>query len=290
MFENYMPMKFRLPLARCLEKINRPQEIRFRVGRPVTVINDKCEFFLEENGNAAFDAKSALIATGYDLQSILELLVKNSVYAAKEDLRRGFITLEGGHRAGLCGTVVLQGDRIDCLKEISSINLRIASEVKGCATSVFKKTGAENTLLISPPGCGKTTMLRDLSRLLSDSGYHVCIVDERCEIAPMTAGRPVFDIGMRTDVLSGCPKTEGMRMLLRTMNPDILVTDEIGSEQDEKTLYSVVNAGVNVIASFHGFDEQDFYEKTHLAKLFRYLVILSRRNGAGTVERVVRCD
>ena len=150
-----------------------------------------------------------------------------------------------------------------------------------------------STLIISPPCTGKTTMLRDIARQLSYLGYAVAIADERCEIAAMYEGKSAFDLGNLTTVLDSCPKDRAMMMLLRSMAPDVIITDEIGTERDIEAIRTIINSGVGVIATVHGRDIKQIMRRkalSELAVMFDRVVILSRRCGIGTIEEIVKND
>lgn len=207
---------------------------------------------------------------------------------------------------GLAGQVILQGNDIKMMKDFSGICFRVAREVINCAQTLLAQicTGshgtAVNTLIISPPRCGKTTVLRDLARLLSlgsklSRGQNVVIVDERSEIAGCYRGVPQLDVGPRTDVLDSCPKALGMMMAIRSLSPQVIITDEIGSRQDLQAINDCVNAGVAVITSIHAENLEDVKKRPLLNELlnsgvFKTLVVLSRRNGPGRVEEIIRWD
>ncbi len=236
-----------------------------------------------------------------ELRRTLLLLSNASFYALEEELRRGYITLPGGHRVGLTGRAVLEKGTIRTLKEISSVNIRIARPVPGAAKDLLPRLLDENgafcqTLLVSPPRAGKTTLLRDLARMLSEgegvAPLRVGLVDERSELAAMREGVAQLPVGLRTDVLDGCPKAEGLLLLLRSMSPQVLVCDELGRPEDGPALAEAANAGVRVLATAHGRDLAELRRRPVLAGLldqgcFRRIVVLSRRNGPGTVEQVL---
>ncbi len=237
-------------MARLVRESGIPEEgireIRFRTGAPPVLVADTVHVLGTERPDAAM------------LQKISARLCQNSLYARQEELRHGFITLPGGHRAGLSGRTVLEDGRVRALTEISSVNIRIAHEVRGAADSVLPHIvcGREvyNTLVISPPGAGKTTLLRDIARQLGSEkyGFRTGLADERGEIAAMHRGTPGCDVGIFTDVYDGCPKAVAMEMLLRGMSPRVVITDEIGGEADAAAVRDLVRAGVRVIASAHG--------------------------------------
>lgn len=234
------------------------------------------------------------IVTKEDLQKTLNNLIKFSYYAYEDDLAKGFVTIAGGHRVGICGKAVLKNDRPALIKEISSMNIRFAKEIKGCANSliplIIRENQPVNTLIVSPPGCGKTTLLRDMARALSVRGIKVAICDERSEIAGMYDSKPSFDLGPRTDVLDGCDKVFGITMLIRSMSPHVIITDEMGKAEDIKAVWQCKNAGVSLITSIHGSDRKDIEDSpigTLLEKkMFKNIIYLSSENGPGNIKEI----
>lgn len=279
------------------------EEIRIRMGRPLQLVMDGGDSFIAPDGSLTPEPEGAALATPDDLARTFQLMARGSVYAWEEELRGGFLTLEGGHRVGLCGRAVTEEGKIRTLKQIASLNLRIAREVVGAADPLLPRiirAGRPcSTLIISPPQAGKTTVLRDLVRQLSAGAPHlglagrkVGLVDERSEVAGCVAGVPQRDLGPRTDVLDGCPKAEGMMLLIRALSPAVVAVDEIGRPADAAAVMEALHAGVAVVATAHGHDLADVSRRPALAELlaagaFQVAVVLGRSRGPGTLERVV---
>lgn len=299
----YFPPALRLALGQ-LPKDTRLQleEIRLRCDRPVMVVLSTGDFFLASDGRLTA-AEQALIWNQRQAADFLEAISRASLYAMEDDVRAGFITLPGGHRVGLVGQAVLQDGRLRTMKNIASCNVRLAREVVGAADGVLPSlvSGGRllHTLIISAPGCGKTTLLRDVVRQVSNGacavglrGLRVAVADERSELGACWRGVPQLDLGPRADVLDGCPKAEGIMLLLRCMSPEVIASDEVGSDADAAALEEALFCGVTLLASAHGTSLEDIERRPGLARLvrrgaFERLVVLSRRQGPGTVERVV---
>ena len=237
------------------------QEIRLRMYKPVIVLMQGEEFFLKEEGGVTQEREKSYCVSRKALQDMLEFVTGYSLYAFEDEVGQGYLTIRGGHRVGLAGRVLVREGEVSTMKNITCLNMRIAHEIKGCADLLlhFLIEGDRlcNTLLVSPPGMGKTTLLRDLIRQLSDGceeckGMTVGVVDERSEIAASYLGIPQNDVGVRTDVLDGCPKAEGMRMLLRSMSPKVLAVDEIGGEDELSAMRYAMYGGCKILATVHG--------------------------------------
>lgn len=241
------------------------------------------------------------LVTREDLKETLEYVTGYSLYAYEDEIRQGYISVQGGHRVGVTGKVVLDRGRIMGMKYISCINVRLAHEIQGCADKVMSYIRTEkwvaNTLIISPPRCGKTTLLRDIIRQLSNGwantqGLTIGVVDERSELAGCYQGIPQNDLGMRTDVLDCCPKSEGMQMLVRSMSPDVVAVDELGCEEDFKAVDSVIHCGCKLIATAHGSCledvlDQPFFYKLMGEKVFERYIILDKNDQAGCLKAVL---
>lgn len=280
-------------LARALsalppEELKKVDEIRVRAARPLMVCRGGSDAFVAPDGTLCKTPDKALTVQPEEIKHLFAAACQHSVYAYEEEMRQGFITLKGGYRLGLSGRVAVSGGRVAALSHCAGICVRIMRELKGCADGVlsFVRSGDQvcSTLIISPPMMGKTTLLRDLTRQISNglfgaSGKRVCLVDERAELAGCVAGVPQLDVGLRTDVLDGCPKAEGMMMALRSLSPEVLVTDELGGERDAAAVMEAAFAGVKVLATVHGQDEHDLMQRQGMRLLLqervfeRYLIL-----------------
>ncbi|WP_054739222.1 stage III sporulation protein AA [Cellulosilyticum ruminicola] len=292
------PLKEMLSMLTA-ETFNSLQEIRLRIGQPITLHIGGEQYGLNEKGKVAIHESYRVKRE--NIEQILKSISEFSLYAMEEEIRQGFITIEGGHRIGIVGKAVLEHAGIKTLKYISGMNIRIAHEVVGCANSVMPyivgKKGVYHTLIVSPPGCGKTTLLRDVIRQLSYgfSGYGpytVGVVDERSEIGACYLGVPQNDLGPQTDILDNCPKVEGMRMLLRAMGPDVVAVDEIGKTEDVYAIEEMLCAGVSILCTVHGRDLEECRKKTLINKLieegaFERVIILSHKRGICTIENII---
>jgi stage III sporulation protein AA len=297
-----MPVKIRKLLEELPDTIGDSlEEIRLRAGKPLMIHSGGKDYFLDTRGNITLSPVYGHIVAMEDCQRFLENISDYSLYAIEEELRNGYITLKGGFRIGIVGKAVLENRKIKLLKYCSGFNIRITRQILGAADKVMPylvgSYGVRHTLVISPPQLGKTTMLRDIARQLSNgwktfNGVKVGIVDERSEIAGCYQGIPQNDIGVRTDVLDACPKAEGILMLIRSMSPQVIVTDEIGRKDDIEALEEALNAGVKIITSAHGgsLDEvkqRPFMKELIEKRIFERYILLGNSKGVGTVESIL---
>ena len=260
------PQKTRTFWQKTTDRADNLQEIRIRADRPLMVLSGGQDLFIGRYGSWQEHPAGAHIASGEEIREIIACLCQDSVYAYAEEIRQGFLTVEGGHRIGLCGQAVTEGETLKTLKNINFLNIRVAHEIRGAADGVlpglYRGGRFQNTLILSPPGLGKTTLLRDLIRQISDgnaygAGLRVGVVDERSELAGSYLGRPQNDLGMRTDVLDACPKAVGMLLLLRAMAPQVIAVDELGGGEDIRALHTASACGCGIVATVHGEDLAD---------------------------------
>lgn len=260
------------------------EEIRLRTGWPMTAVIGEEEIPL---GDAP--------VTSSELEQLLELGSRASVHAVLPQIRRGYLTLAGGHRVGLCGTVALEEGEVRTMRRLSSVSIRVARQIPGTAREtapqLCRNGILESTLILAPPGLGKTTFLRDLVRCVSEGEgmfpLRVGLADERGEVAALSQGAPQFGVGRRTDVLEGCPKAQGLLLLLRSMNPQVLAMDEITGPEDVEALKSAAGCGVILLASAHGSGPEDLRRRPlyrELSGMFQKLVLIHRREGIRTYQ------
>lgn len=254
------------------------EEIRLRKGRPLTVLlpDGETEIGCEPINREHID-------------SLMDIATRVSAHSYKESVKNGYITARGGYRIGLCGTTIVKNGEVDGFRELTSVSIRISREIIGLADKVLIPNPFTSTLIISPPGCGKSTLLRDIIRQLSDSGLRVSLADERSEIAAVWQGNAQMDVGKRTDIIDGCPKSQAVLMLLRAMNPQVIALDEITHPSDLIAIREAANCGVELLATAHAWDEEDLMKKPMYSellaqKIFKNVIIISRKDGIRRYE------
>lgn len=273
-----------------VDNLQKLQEIRIKVNKPIILNSGSKEKILK------------FIPTRDDIKAILQRISRFSIYAYEEEIKQGYITINGGHRIGICGVCVIEENKVKIIKDIVSLNIRICKEIIGCSDSIMgfllDKGTITSTIIISPPQCGKTTLIRDIARNLSNGysakgirGYKVCVVDERSEICACFNGLPQMDVGIRTDVLDNCPKSEGIMMAIRSMSPEVIICDEIGTYKDMESILMAMNAGVSIISTIHGYGVEDLFKRAVFKQIvennvFRRGIVLSQNRGAGTIESI----
>ncbi|KAF0824678.1 stage III sporulation protein AA [Cytobacillus firmus] len=290
----FLPKKIAEQLQRIPPKILKDlEEIRVRISRPIELTARGVPYFLP------------YIVDSEDAVHLLNKISHFSIYTLEEELKRGYITIEGGHRVGLAGKVILEQGKVKAIRDISSFNLRIAREKVGIAQKLIPRIyrdGWLHTMIIGPPQTGKTTLLRDIARIISsgDPGSDlpaskVGIVDERSEIAGCVNGIPQMTFGNRIDVLDACPKAEGMMMMIRSMSPEVLVVDEIGRHEDAEAIMEAVNAGIKLIMTTHGNSLEEIKRRPTLQAvlkmgIFQRFIELSRKDGPGSIVCIRNSD
>lgn len=263
------------------------EEIRIRIERPLECIIRGIPRFYQYT------------ITAEDAVYLLNKLSQYSLYTMEEELRRGYVTLRGGHRVGLAGKVITERGAVKMIRDVTSFNIRIGRQKIGIAEPLVPYLYSKrwfNTVIIGPPQTGKTTLLRDFARVMSVGADRipaskVGVVDERSEIAGCVKGVPQYEFGARIDVLDACPKAEGMMMLIRSMSPDVLIVDEIGRPEDSEAIMEAVNAGVQLFMTVHGYEYNDLLKRPSLRPLvelgvFERFIELSRLKGPGTVINI----
>lgn len=264
------------------------QEIRLRIGKPLIIVSDNIEFVLQKTIEKD------------ELMEILEYVSNYSLHAFENELKQGFITIEGGHRVGMTGQVLIENGEVKNIKHISSMNIRMSHEILNCADVILpyitRNKQIYNTLIISPPRCGKTTLLRDLVRQVSDGsrwvkGCTVGVVDERSELGGCYLGVPQNQLGIRTDVLDNCPKSKGMLMLIRSMSPQVIAVDELGSTEDIHALEYAMHCGCKMIATVHAtsMDEirsKPLFEQMVKERRFERYVVLGNQHHIGEINGI----
>ena len=270
---------------------DRLEEIRLRVNAPLCVVSEGSSFFVSEQGRFCSREQARIVGLA-ELRETMEYVSSYSRSAFEEKIRQGFLTVPGGHRVGLAGRVVMEGKSVKTIAPVTFLSIRIAREVRGCAGKtvpwLWENGNLQDTRVISPPGLGKTTLLRDLIRLLSDGecgpACTVGVVDERSELAACYQGIPQNDLGSHTDVLDGCPKAEGMLMLVRSLAPQVIAVDEVGGEDDCRAIEYVMNCGCRLLATAHAMNWEELRRRPIFGrwideKRFGRYLLLERAGG-----------
>lgn len=287
-----LPVKLRDKILSEKLDFRRLQEIRLRAGQPLLLRYDGQERKIRRTVSDRI--------TLDEIHETVQYAADYSLYAYEQEMRQGYLTIEGGHRVGMAGQVILDGGQIRNLRYVSSVNIRIAHEIPGCADKVLpfliRDGDVLNTLIIAPPGCGKTTLLRDVIRQISSGtefleGRNVGVVDERSEIGGSYMGVMQNDLGSRTDLLDACPKAEGMMMLVRSMGPQVIAVDEIGSMEEVQILKYAMCCGCRMIATVHGASLQEIrgkpmFQDFFTQKLFQRYLVLKHVKQPGLVEEI----
>ncbi|MGV8145063.1 MAG: stage III sporulation protein AA [Alkaliphilus sp.] len=302
--ENYLCPEIRKLIKPIPDNVKEViEEIRLRVNKPLMILGNSEDYYINQSGITTTTLDRCFLVSQKNIDTTLQFVSNYSIYAIEEELKRGYITISGGHRVGVVGKTIFESSGIRTIKYVNGLNIRISREKKGIAKTVIRhlidnKGSFLNTLIISPPQCGKTTLLRDIIRNISNGnsefgikGVKVGVVDERSEIAGCFQGIPQNDLGIRTDILDCCKKADGIMMLIRSMSPQVIATDEVGKEEDYLAIEEALMAGISLISTVHGKTIEDVYSKKVIGKLvknkvFTRIIILSNRFGVGTIEGI----
>lgn len=265
------------------------EEIRLRNGIPASVLTGQTEYVLSRDGRLCGrdGAVNAIRVSPEHIEYAVEQAANGVIYGAQESIKEGYITIPGGHRVGICGHAVTEKNKVTAIKQFSSVCIRIARAVSGIGAEIAGLiTGQKpilSTLIVSPPLRGKTTLLRDIIREVSERGYRVGLADERGELAGMVKGQPQFDVGPCTDVIDGCSKSDAALMLLRGMSPDLIAMDEITASEDVAAICRAANCGVSILASAHADGIEDLKRRKTYDALFESRIF--SRIGVLTIEQ-----
>ena len=289
----YFPDYIRVVLENEINNNLVIEEIRIRNSKPIILKLNNSEKIIN------------YIVQTEDVLKILQSICENSIYSYQNQICEGFITIKGGHRIGITGSAVIENNKVKNINYISNLNFRIARQIIGCSNNIIKEIINQeentiyNTLIVSSPGAGKTTLLRDIIRNLSNgtveiTGKNIGVVDERGEIAAMYKGIPQNDLGIRTDIIENIKKSIGMKMLIRSMAPEIIVADEIGSKEDVQEINYAVCSGIKGIFTAHGNSLEDLKLNPAIAELiekniFEKLVFLDKKH-KGKVNKIYALD
>jgi stage III sporulation protein AA len=295
-----LPVRLRVIFENLPIDFKKLQEIRLRIDKPLFLIYDNKEYFVSGQGELKEKGTGCYIVSEQEIKETVEYMSNYSLYAFEEEVKQGFVTVQGGHRIGIAGKTVIEQNEVKNIKYITFINIRLAHEIKGCADFIMPYLIQDDvvchTLIVSPPRCGKTTLLRDIVRQISNgerlkAGVTVGVVDERSEIGACYMGIPQNDLGMRTDVLDCCPKAKGMIMLVRSMSPGVIAVDEIGSREDIDAIRYIINCGCKLICTVHGSSMEEIRTKPLLGslireKIFKRYVVLNNLGKIGNISEI----
>lgn len=287
----FFPAVIAEPLAKIpkSEQI-RVQEIRLRAGRPLQIISGGQAHILTKTGGYTRLFAEGIPVSRLILDTVFQSVCEHSIHSYQEEIRQGFVTAAGGCRVGLCATAVMKEGKIEALRYISGMNVRIACEMRGCAESLAAKVFGQSLcglLVAGAPTSGKTTILRDLCRILGER-YRVSVIDERSELAAMQHGESPFDMGVQTDVYAGFPKSCGIETAVRVMSPEVLVCDELGGTKETEALLPALHTGVHLVASAHAGSIAELYARPQIKRLldanaFSYTAMLGTGAQCGQV-------
>lgn len=294
-----LPDRYKSVLESISENIGvKVKEIRFRNGEPITLNTQNEIYYIRKNSDLTVAFSSDLLVTDEkDLQEIVFHLSRRSLHTYQDMIAKGFIPLRGGCKAGVVGRAVMKNGSVYSVSSFNSVNIRVARNFYGCSEDLIKNVGEDcaSFLIIGAPLSGKTTVLRDLCRFYSGKDrltpFKTAIIDERDEIASRSFGDGI-DVGIHTDILTLYPKAIGTEIAVRTLSPDIVVLDEIGSDEEARAMLSAVNTGVNFIATAHGSSLEEVLRRPNIKRLvnagaFKKAVVLYGKDNPCKVKEMV---
>lgn len=277
------------------------QEIRLRINEPIMLMSKTGGYFINKHSKREENISQAYIINKLEIEEIFKIMCEYSIHSYEPEILQGYITIQGGHRVGFCGTAVKnESSKLINIKNISSINIRIAREKRGIGQEVVETILAERTkiegiLIIGPPSSGKTTLLRDITRIISEGingvRQSISVIDERGEIAAVSGGIKNNNLGNGCDIYDGYPKAEAIKIAIRTMGPSIIVCDELGSKVEIDSVKESINSGVELISTVHGSSLQEVKNKDHVRELigtggFKWAVELYDRSRVGEIKSI----
>lgn len=291
-----MPVKIKSALRQAIGNNEHIKEIVLRANKPVCVYTFNDMFYLTYNGclTGTSDSQPLIITSISDITECFNMACGYSVYSHMNEIKEGFITISGGHRAGICGTAVVDSGEITNIRDVSSISVRVCREVVGCGKDVVSliRKSSEGLIICGVPCSGKTTVLRDVARILSFSeGRRVSLIDSRGELASVYKGVPQLDAGL-CDVLDSYPRAQGIIQALKVLSPEFILCDEISSEEDGNAILSGLNSGVRFVTTSHAGSYEEFLKKPFAKTLlstgaFEYIVFLKGRELPGCIDKIV---
>ncbi len=271
-------------------------EIRLRAEKPIIIETFKKKFYLCLMGESYIDSMQNIVVSTKEIQETFIKLCESSVYSFKQEIENGFITIKNGHRVGIVGTLYAK----ESPRFISGLNIRLAGQQLGCSLKLSEtlvKRGCFSTLIVGQPLSGKTTVLRDLVRALASEQFmkKVVVIDERSEIAACYKGVETMNLGIHTDILNGYSRKKGFEIATRTLSPDIIACDEIGSPDDVSAVVKAKHSGIDVIASAHAKDLADIMLNPNIRELiynkcFDYICVLEKTYSPGQIKEIVEAE
>lgn len=294
----------RTQLLKIPESIkNDIREIRLSIGVPAMVVSGSGTAMVGADGRIGYIYNGSFpVVTQNDIKETLNTACGYSLHSCQSSLVQGYVTVKGGHRVGVGARAVVENGIVKGIRDVSFLNIRVSREFKGVASGIYNeffKDSVQSIVIAGPPSSGKTTMLRDLSRLLSDIGanssYRICVIDERDEIAAMYNGQAQNNVGINACVLSGFPKAEGILMAVRSLSPQVILCDEIGTNDECEAIMQGLNSGVNFVVTMHSGTKEELANKPQLQKLvksgvFRYAVILNGSQKPCAVKEIYKME